>query len=86
MFFTKQIRLWPRRNKRTTFFSIVLCLKKTRHRGAIIERLGYFHPRLKNRQFFLNSYRLAFWLNKGATLHSSIFVLLSHRASFDKRL
>lgn len=79
MFLPLTVRLWPRGSKKFPSFTIVVCYKKMRHRGAFLERLGHFNPQLKKRQIFLNSYRLAFWLNRGAQLHPSVSRLLFFR-------
>lgn len=80
MFSLQQVRLWPRGPRKHKFFSIVVCYKKNRHRGAFLERLGVFNPHLKSRQLSFNGYRLAFWLNKGVLLHPSTIFLLSYMA------
>jgi len=59
---------------------LVVCYKQNRHRGAFLERLGFFNPHLRQRQFAINSQRLSFWLNRGILVHPSTFFLFSHIA------
>lgn len=86
MYLPKVIRLYPRGTKKAPCFNMVVCYKKTRYRAAFIESVGQFNRHLKNqRQFVINGYRLAYWLNRGVKLHPSVYRVLSFHAQWNRR-
>lgn len=53
-------------------YNIVLMKQKSRLGGKVIEKLGYYNPKFQERGFILNSQRLAYWVNLGATVHFTV--------------
>ena len=47
-------------------------LIKIINNGLYIEKLGFFNPNVNERLFFINTYRLAYWLNKGVYINKSV--------------
>lgn len=68
----KIIRLRSRGRKYFPIYDIVLTFKDNRNRGPIIEKLGFFNPNFSERLFFINTYRLAFWLNRGVFFNETV--------------
>lgn len=53
-------------------YEIILIYKDKRNRGSYIEKIGFFNPNVEKRIFFFNTYRLSYWLNKGAYLNNTV--------------
>lgn len=61
------------------FYSIiVISNKSTPNSGKFIEKLGHYKPSPKWDQkiLFVNFDRLCFWLNKGAKMSKSLYILI----------
>lgn len=68
----KIIRFRKRGRKFYPIFDIILTYKDKRNRGVAIEKLGFLNPNVKERLFFINTYRLAYWLNKGVIINNKV--------------
>lgn len=68
----KIIRLRKRGRLHYPIYEIILTYKDNRNRGPFIEKLGFFNPNINERIFFLNTYRLAYWLNKGILINNTV--------------
>lgn len=64
------IRLYKRNLRLSTSYFIVVIFKSKRNRGLFLDKLGYLNFKSKN-MFGLNTYKLAFWLNKGAKINKT---------------
>jgi small subunit ribosomal protein S16 len=67
------IRLAQRGQNKYKLFNIVVVNKDRARRGGHYECIGFVNPQIKEKMIFLDSLRLAIWLNKGAKLHKSLF-------------
>jgi ribosomal protein S16 len=65
------IKFWNRGKKHYPIYEILLSFK-INNKGYYIEKLGFYNPNFKNKLLFLNTYRLAYWLNKGVLINKSI--------------
>lgn len=72
MSFNNVIRLRPRGAKKYQVFDVVVISKLKNKRGSALERIGFYNPNATERQFFIDFYRLLFWLNKGALLNYTV--------------
>lgn len=68
----KIIRLRKRGNIHYPIYEIILTYKDNRNRGSFLEKLGFFNPNFSKRIFFLNTYRLSYWLNKGIIINNTV--------------
>ena len=68
----KIIRLRKKGCFKYPVYDIVVTYSYKRNKADFIERLGFFNPNLKERVLFIDTDRLAFWLNKGVKLTSSL--------------
>jgi len=68
----KVIRLRNRGRKYYPIFDIILTFKDKRNRGIAIEKLGFFNPNINERLFFINTNRLAYWLNRGVCINNTV--------------
>jgi len=66
------IRFRRRGHKHLAFYDIVVINKKARSVGPYIDKLGYFSPVATDRSLVIDSGRLAFWVNRGAKVHSTV--------------
>lgn len=55
-----------------SLYEVVLMKQDSRRDGSVIERLGFINPQFNERIFFINSLRLAYWLNRGVIVHSTV--------------
>lgn len=62
------IRLHCRGKQKYNIFNIVLTSKLKRNKGYVKERLGFYNPNNNEKMFYLNTQRIAYWLNKGVKL------------------
>jgi small subunit ribosomal protein S16 len=53
-------------------YEIILIYKDKRNRSSFIEKLGFFNPNIEKRIFFINTYRLSYWLNKGVQINNNV--------------
>jgi len=68
----KVIRFRSRGKKYYPLYDIVVTYSSNRNRGSFIEKLGFFNPNSVNRIFFLNTYRLGFWVTRGALVNNTM--------------
>lgn len=66
------IRLKPRGSRKYPVFDIIVISKLKKRRGTALEKIGFYNPNATEGQFFIDFYRLVFWLNKGAWLNYSV--------------
>jgi ribosomal protein S16 len=67
----KIIKFWNKGKKNYPIYELLLSYKN-HNKGFYIEKLGFFNPNFKEKLFFINTYRLAFWLNKGALINKTV--------------
>lgn len=68
----KIIRLRKKGCFKYPVYDIVVMYAYKRSKADFIEKLGFFNPNCKERLLFINTNRLAFWLNKGVKLTGSL--------------
>lgn len=71
------IRFWRKKNFHNSFFFIVACFKDSSLSGLFLDKLGFVNKTKMERTFFLNTFKLGFWLNQGTILNRKIYNLLS---------
>lgn len=57
---------------RYALYEIILTTQNKRSRGPFIEKLGFFNPQFTERVFFIDSYRLAYWVARGAIINKTV--------------
>lgn len=73
----RTIRLQMRGRKQYIVYDIVVTSKRKRSKGAVIEKLGFLNPNATERVVFVNTERLAYWLNKGVKMNWKIWRFLT---------
>jgi len=68
----KIIRLQLSGVKKYPLFNIVVILKDKRNKGKFIEKLGFINPNSLTKLFYINIFRLGYWLNKGVILKKTV--------------
>lgn len=74
-----QIRLKKNSSQKNLIYHIVIKYKHTPTSGGFIEKIGSYKPhqdKWKNKYVFIKSDRLFYWINRGATLNTRLFLLL----------
>lgn len=66
-----------RGRKQYIVYDIVVTSKRKRSKGSVIEKLGFLNPNAVERVVFLNTERLAYWLNKGVKMNRKILRFLT---------
>ena len=74
-YFNKFICLQRKGAKRFPIFSIILRFH-VKNSKIFLEKLGHYNPNFSTRRFFLNVNRLAYWLQRGVILSSTVKKLL----------
>ena len=72
------------RYKRASFAIVLVYKKSRRNTGLCIEKLGYYNPFSSENCFCINSYRLGYWLNKGAKINKNVIKYLAKSLIFRK--
>jgi len=84
------IRLKRRSSKnQLTYAVVVTSNKKTPAGGQFIEKIGYYKPvtdKWSNKYLFVDFDRLKFWLERGARINTSLFVLMRAWLNFQYQL
>ena len=70
------IRLTRKGNKKYPVYFIVVTFRDLRAQSYFFEKIGYYNPNKGENVFFIDSFRLGCWLNKGAIINKSVFKLL----------
>lgn len=67
----KVIRFRKRGAKYYPIYEIVLTIKDRRNGGFLLEKLGFYNPH-GTKSIYINTYRLSYWLLKGALVNYSV--------------
>jgi ribosomal protein S16 len=67
------VKLQTRGHRKYRLFNIIVTSKQTSRRGGNLECVGFINPQQNERLVFLDSCRLAYWLNNGAKLQRTIY-------------
>jgi len=65
------VRLRRRGHHSYSVYEVVVSYKWKRRQSDYFEKLGFYNPQYREKVFFIDLYRLGFWLNRGAKLHSA---------------
>ena len=80
------IRLKRRSSKNNLTYAVVVTSDKFTPKGSqFLDNLGYYKPivdRWSNKYLFVDFDRLKFWVERGARINSSLFVLMRAWFSF----
>ena len=83
------IRLKPRSLNDQFMYSIVVSSNQVApSSGKFLEKIGHYKPRVdrwSNKYVFVDFDRLKFWVERGAKLHPSIFVLMRTGVVYHKQ-
>ncbi|MBQ8708598.1 MAG: 30S ribosomal protein S16 [Succinivibrionaceae bacterium] len=60
------IRLARAGAKKRPFYQVVVADSRREHNGKFIERVGFFNPISKDKEFRLEMDRVEYWIEKGA--------------------
>ena len=60
------IRLARAGAKKRPFYQVVVADSRREHNGKFIERVGFFNPISKDKEFRLEMDRVEYWIGKGA--------------------
>jgi len=66
------VKLNRRGHKKYSVFNVVVTSGETDRKGGFIEVIGFVNPQYTERQIYIDSQRLAIWLNRGAQVHPSV--------------
>ena len=66
------VKLNRRGYKKYAVYNIVVTSGETDRKGGIIEIIGFINPQYTERQVYIDSQRLAIWINRGAHIHASV--------------
>jgi ribosomal protein S16 len=67
----KIIKFWNKGKKHYPIYEILLSFRNN-NKGYYIEKLGFLNPNLKQCFFFINTYRLSFWLNRKIKINKTL--------------
>ena len=68
----KVIRFRKKGIIRYPLYDIIVTHKNIRSKGLALEKLGFYNPQNKVKYIYLNTYRLSYWLLKGAKINYSV--------------
>ena len=68
----KIIRFRKRGKIHYPLYDIVVTYRDNRNRGSFIEKLGFFNPNSYDKLLFLNTFRLGYWVSKGAGINNNV--------------
>jgi small subunit ribosomal protein S16 len=66
------IRLQRHGTRNTPFYHIVAMDRRKAAKGSILEKLGYYDPKISPSTIEFKEDRVQFWYNKGAVLTSAV--------------
>lgn len=72
MFNKKVIKFKLRGHKGYPVYEIIVCSKIKSKNNSYPEKIGFYNPNFSERCFFIDSSRLAYWLNRGAVINSNV--------------
>ncbi len=75
------IRLARAGAKRRPFYQIVVADSRREHNGKFIERLGYFNPIAKDKDFRIELDRVDYWVERGAQPSDRVSSLIKRARS-----
>lgn len=61
---------------KNTVYHIVVANKNKRVNGSFFEKVGFYAPSMENKLFFVNYYRLSYWLLKNIKISPRVAILL----------
>ena len=73
-----KIRFMRRGRYKKPFYDIIVVYKDRPATTKCIEKIGIFDPNPKTRRFWIDSFRLAYWLHRGAEMNFKIKKFVSH--------
>lgn len=71
------IRFWKKKNFHNKFFFLVVTFKKNPLSGFFLDKLGFINNCNMKISFFIDTFKLGFWLNKGTILNKKVYKCLS---------
>jgi ribosomal protein S16 len=60
-----------------SIFEIVVMMSCSRRNGFLCDKIGIYSPKRHDYFFYINSFKLGRWLNRGALIRPSVVKLLS---------
>lgn len=66
------IRLRKKGILRYPLYEIVVTYNTSKNKGLALEKIGFLNPQLGVKSFRINTYRLSYWLLKGAFVNYSV--------------
>lgn len=75
----KVIRFRKKGIIRYPLYDIIITYKDVRNKGMAFEKLGFYNPNKGVKSMYINTYRLSFWLLKGALIN---FTVKKHLVKF----
>ncbi len=75
------IRLARAGAKKRPFYQIVVADSRREHNGKFIERLGYFNPIAKDKDFRIELDRVDYWVERGAQPSDRVSSLIKRARS-----
>lgn len=66
------VKLNRRGHKKYCVFNVVVTSSQTDRKGGFIEIIGFVNPQYTERKVYIDSQRLAIWLNRGVQIHPSV--------------
>lgn len=68
----KVIRFRKKGIIRYPLYDIIVIYKDYRNRGLALEKIGFYNPHQGAKSIYLNTYRLSYWLLKGALINYTV--------------
>lgn len=68
----KVIRFRKKGIIRYPLYEIIVTYKDIRNKGIALEKLGFYNPHKGVKSLYINTYRLSFWLLKGALINFTV--------------
>jgi len=57
---------------RYPLYDIIVTYRDIRNRGMALEKLGFYNPNKGVKSIYINTYRLSYWLLKGALINYTV--------------
>jgi len=57
---------------RYPLYDIIVTYRDLRNRGMALEKLGFYNPNKGVKSIYINTYRLSYWLLKGALINYTV--------------
>ena len=67
-------------------FEIVVMMSSSRRNGFLFDKIGVYSPKCNDYFFYIDSFKLGRWLNRGALIRFSVVRLLSKFLISNKNL